>query len=137
MNSIENSKEMTMKTITPSAGLRRIVATVLFGTLASGLAVVSRAGDSGGALQELVKYADLDVSNSQGATTLYTRIRIAAADVCRPFDNRDFASQKRLKACIHQAIADAVNQVDQPALFTVYNAKNATSKPVILASRTR
>ena len=70
-----------MKTITPSTGLRRIVATVLFGTLASGLAVVSSADDSG-ALQERVKYGDLDVSNSQGATTLYTRIRIAAADVC-------------------------------------------------------
>ncbi len=126
-----------MNTITPSTGLRRIVATVLFGTLASGLVAGAKAADSGDALSETVKYGDLDLSNSQGATTLYTRIRIAAANVCSPFDHRSFASQRLLDACVHKAIADAVKKVDQPALFTVYNAKNAASKPVILASSSR
>jgi len=125
-----------MKTITPSTGLSRIAATVLFGTLASGLAVVSSAADSD-APHVLVKYADLNVSSPEGAATLYARIRMAAGEVCRSFDSREFATKNALDTCIHKAIADAVNKVDQPALFTVYNAKNGTSKPVILASRTR
>jgi hypothetical protein len=29
---------------------------------------------------------------------------------------------------------DAVNEVNQPALFTIYNAKTGTSKPILLAS---
>jgi UrcA family protein len=124
-----------MNTITPSNGFRRIAACVLAGTLASGLAAGSSAADVGGAPQEAVKYGDLDVSNSQGATVLYTRIRIAAANVCRIFDGRDVGSQMRLNACVHKAITDAVRDVDQPALFSVYNEKNPTSTRVILASR--
>jgi UrcA family protein len=123
-----------MHTITPSLGHHRIVASVLVGTLASGFAAGSSAADTGGTPQETVKFGDLDVSNSQGATTLYTRIRIAAANVCRIFDNRDVASQKRLDTCVHKAISDAVSAVDQPALFSVYNEKNPTSTRVILAS---
>ena len=127
-----------MNTTTPSTGLRHTVAAVLLGTVASGLAAVSGAADNGDTLQAVVKYGDLDVSNSEGANTLYSRIRSAAVNVCRPFDNRDFASQKLLNTCIHNAIAAAVNKVDEPALFSIYNAKHGTSTPtIIVASSTR
>lgn len=121
---------------TTTSSLRRIVATVLFGTLAAGWAAVSSAADSD-APHVLVKFADLNVSSPEGAAALYARIRMAAGEVCRSFDSHEFATQNNLNACIHKAIADAVNKVDQPALFSVYSAKNGTSKSIILASRTR
>ena len=83
----------------------------------------------------LVKFAYLNVASPEGAT-LYARIQMAAAEVCQPFDSRQFATQNLLKACVHKAIAYALNQVDQPALFSVYNARNGT-KSIILASSTR
>jgi UrcA family protein len=126
---------MTMNTISPA--VRRIVATVLFGTLASGLAAVASAAEDMNVPEEVVKFGDLNFSNAQGAATLYGRIHRAAANVCRTFDNRDLASRAQLDACMHKAIKEAVNKVDQPSLYAVYNAKNGTSKPVILASRTR
>jgi UrcA family protein len=85
-------------------------------------------------LQVKVKFGDLNVASESGAATLYNRIRVAAESVCHPFDNRDFASKKLLAACMHKAISDAVSEVDQPALFTIYNAKTGTSKPILLAS---
>jgi UrcA family protein len=127
---------MTMNTMSPFSTLRRIAATVLCGSLASGVTVVANAAQEGDVMTQVVKYGDLDVSNAQGAAMLYSRIRAAAANVCRPYDSLDF-SPRLLHDCMHKAIKDAVVKVDQPALFAVYNAKNGTSRGVILASRTR
>jgi len=117
-----------------STELPRILAATIFAALACSIATLSFASDSEGALQAKVKYADLNVSSTSGAATLYNRIRVAAENVCHPFNNRDFASQKLLAACVHKAMSDAVNEVNQPALFTIYNAKTGTSKPIMLAS---
>jgi UrcA family protein len=123
-----------MNTITTSANLRRTAATALFSALAS-FAAVCPAADSTDPLQATVQYGDLNVSSHLGAATLYSRIQAAAGRVCRPFDNRDLASKKLLNMCIHKAIADAVTKVDQPELSAVYNAKNGTSQPILLAAR--
>jgi hypothetical protein len=40
----------------------------------------------------------------------------------------------RTDICIHHAITDAVTNVNQAALLAVYNTKNSTSKPLILAT---
>jgi UrcA family protein len=117
-----------------STQLPRILAATIFAALTCSIATVSFASDSSDALQAMVKFGDLDVSSTSGATTLYNRIRGAADHVCRPFNNRDFASQKLLAACLHKAMSDAVNEVNQPALFAIYNAKTGTSKPILLAS---
>jgi UrcA family protein len=117
-----------------STQLPRILAATIFAALTCGIATVSFASDGTDALQATVKYGDLNVSSASGAATLYSRIRAAAENVCRPFNNRDFASQKLLAACVHKAMGGAVNEVNQPALFTIYNAKSGPSKPILLAS---
>jgi UrcA family protein len=117
-----------------SIQLPRIFAATIFAALTCSIATVSFASDSSDPLQVKVKYGDLNVSNASGAGTLYNRIRAAAENVCRPFDNRDFASQKALAVCVHKAMSDAVNDVNEPALFTIYNAKTGTSRPIMLAS---
>ena len=109
-----------------STWLRRCPAAMILASLTSGIATVSFASNSTEVLQARVKYGDLNVSSASGAATLYNRIRGAARNVCRPFDSRDFASQKLLAACVHDAMSDAVNEINRPALFTFVNAKTGT-----------
>jgi UrcA family protein len=120
-----------MNTTSPSK-LRRVLTITVFSALTSGAALCSAAdGDS---LQTTVNYSDLNVSSAQGAGTLYSRIRAAAEKVCRPLDRDDLASKQLFHTCVSTAISGAVGKVDQPALFSVYNAKTGTAKPIVLAS---
>ncbi len=112
----------------------RFAAGALLIAAVSSFAVICSAADTA-VTQTLVKYGDLDVSSAAGATALYARIHAAAKQVCRSFDGRDLTIQKFKEACIHNAIADAVIKVDQPALFSVYNAKTGASKPIMLVAR--
>jgi UrcA family protein len=123
---------MTMKTPIKSATRRFAAGALLFAVASSFAGICSADTDP---LQALVKYGDLNVSSTAGATVLYNRIRTAAEQVCRPLDNRDFAFKRLKEACIHNAIADAVTKVNQPALFSVYSAKNGVSKPIMLVAR--
>jgi UrcA family protein len=120
-----------------STQVSRILAATIFAALTCSIATVSFASDSSDALQVKVKYDDLNVSNTSGATTLYKRIRDAADAVChpfRPFNIADLGAQTRFDACLQKAMSHAINEVNQPALFTTYNAKTGTSKPIMLAS---
>jgi UrcA family protein len=104
--------------------------------MTSSIATVSFASDSPDALQVKVKYGDLNVSSTAGATSLYNRIRGAADSVCHPFRTFNPADLGALTftACVQKAMTNAINSVNEPALFTVANAKNGTSKPILLAS---
>jgi UrcA family protein len=120
-----------------STQISRILAVTVFAALTSGIATVSFASDSPDALQVKVKYADLNVSTTSGATSLYNRIKGAADSVCNPFrpsNPGDLAARKAFTDCMHKAMSNAINEVNEPALFTVANAKAGTSKPVLLAS---
>ncbi len=117
-----------------STKVSRILAATILAALTCSIATTSFASDGSDPLQVKVKYGDLNVSSTSGARTLYNRIRAAAENVCRPLNNRDLASQKLLAACVHEAMSGAVNDVNEPALFTIYNAKTGTSKPIMLAS---
>jgi UrcA family protein len=127
-------QETTMNTITPATRRSRTTSAVLFSALALSLAAMCQAGDSTSAFQQKVKYADLDVSRPAGAVVLYGRISSAAGDVCRILDRGDLGSKTLYQSCVRQAISDAVASVDQPALTSVYNVKNPTTKPVMLAA---
>jgi UrcA family protein len=130
------TQETIMNTIT-STRFRGLIATAIVSALASSFTAVCAAADSTDAPTAIVKYGDLNVSTSQGAASLYWRIRMAAETVCRPLDGGDLASKMRNGACVSKAIADAVTKVDQPELFDVYNAKNTTRMPANLLSQSR
>jgi UrcA family protein len=120
-----------------STQISRILAATAFAALTCSIATVSFASDSPDALQVKVKYTDLNVSTASGATSLYNRIRGAADSVCRPFrpsNPGDLAASKAFTACVHKAMSNAINDVNEPALFTVANTKAGISKPVLLAS---
>jgi UrcA family protein len=126
-----------MNTMTTFSNLRRTIIIATFSAMAPSLAAVCTAADSTGAPQEVVKYADLNLSSAPGAEALYSRIRSAAGRVCGRVDNRDLVSMPLWSNCVHKAIGDAVAKVNQPALTALYNAKNGTPQPIIVATGTR
>lgn len=71
-----------------------------------------------------VSYADLNLDLTEGAATLYRRIRAGAGDVCKSLESREPARQMQWQRCIHKATAEAVAKVDKPVLTTYYRAKN-------------
>jgi UrcA family protein len=111
---------------------RSVLATAVLGALSMSLATVCTAAESTQPPQITVKFSDLNVSTPQGAAALYGRIERAAREVCRPLEERNFRS-KAYDSCLHQAIADAVAKVGQPALFDAYNAHNAQTRLIVLA----
>ena len=121
-----------MNTMTTSTQLRGLIATAILGALASGFAGVSAAADSG-ARSMTVKYGDLNLSNPQGAATLYRRIVQAAHAVCDSSDDSPW-SLAAVHSCVNKAVTDAVTEVGQPQLIAVYNAKNRQPLPFTLAT---
>ena len=69
-----------------------------------------------------VSYADLDISKPAGAKILYRRIEAAARAVCEPDAGKDLGAAKRGRACIKQAIDQAVSRVDSVALSELHAA---------------
>jgi UrcA family protein len=120
-----------------STQISRILAATIFAALTSSIATVSFASDSPDALQVKVKYGDLNVSSTSGAASLYDRIRVAADTVCRPFqplNPADLGARTIFAACVQKAMSNAINEINEPALFTIANAKAGTSKRILLAS---
>jgi UrcA family protein len=121
-----------MNTSTPSTGLRGLIATAIFGALASSFSAVSAADPSSASVT--VKYADLNIASPSGALVLYERIRAAAQSACSYFWFKSDADEAR---CVQNTIAKAVTKVNQPALSAVYDAKYKTSAPSPLVSQSR
>jgi UrcA family protein len=126
-----------MNTIAPFTRIRRLIAIAIVSTFASSFAVVCAAADDTETVSVVVKFADLNVSNPQGAATLYGRIAAAAHNVCGSYDSDEVfhrGSRARVNACVHKAIADAVTRVGQPELLAVYNTKNRQPLPITVAA---
>ena len=63
-----------------------------------------------------VRFHDLDITKSEGAKVLYSRIRAAARDVCEVSTGGDPILRPAMKACIEKAIDKAVKDVNAPLL---------------------
>lgn len=99
---------------------------------------MSFASDRLDASQVKVKYGDLDVSSEPGAARLYNRIQGAAETVCHPLKNPDLYPHKLFYICMKKAISNAINEANEPVLFTIANAKAESIKPkVIVTSNAR
>jgi len=125
-----------MKTVSNSARVSAGITAAIFGALGLCASSVSAAADSTAMPQAVVEYGDLDLSNPQNARELYSRITAAASKACTsyPVDGRSLAVYARLRTCTHQAVADAVIKVNEPALFAIYNSKNRTPVANAVAS---
>jgi UrcA family protein len=83
-----------------------------------------------------VHFSDLNLTGTEGATTLYHRLRSAAESVCTEGGTRDLASVTRVKTCTSAAISAAVADINQPSLTAYFRAKQGyTNAAVRQASR--
>ena len=124
-----------MNTMITVSRFRTVIATALFGTVASSLVVLPAVADSSDLPQTTVKYADLNIASAQGAAVLYARIGQAAKNVCWQFDGDGLDAYGRRQACITKAISEAVTKVNAPALSALYAAKTGKDVPTRLVSR--
>ena len=69
---------------------------------------------------QVVRYDDLDLSDSTGARVLYERIETAAEQVCGPVRAHD-VSHAWVRPCIRRAVAKAVSDVDEPTLTMLHS----------------
>ena len=113
---------------------RTLIAGAILSALALSFATVSNAADDTAPPQVIVKFADLDVSTSQGAATLYRRIHSAAVDVCSRMYVDEQAYRWHKNACLQKVIGDAVIKVNRPALSAVFASKFGVSPPMVLAA---
>ena len=107
-------KRMTLALILSTAAL----------TAASLAQAGTQAGSAGGTrLQYRVNYSDLNLTQLDGATKLYSRLQAAARVVCRPLDRPDLGSFKRHRACMQDAVSTAVVDVNKPVLTAYFEAR--------------
>jgi len=123
-----------MNTITTTP-LRTLLAGAILSALALSSATVSRADDASSPPQVIVKFADLDVSTSQGAAALYGRIHGAAVNVCSRMYTDAQAYKWHEDACLRKVIGDAVIKVNRPTLSAVFASKYDAPPRVVLAAR--
>lgn len=83
----------------------------------------------------VVRYSDLDISNVEGAKTLYGRLRLAAKVVCAPVESAGSWGVAQYRACMDKAISDAVAGVNRPLLSQYHQIRTKGDKagPVQLA----
>ena len=63
-----------------------------------------------------VRFSDLDITHSDGAKVLYSRIRAAAQNVCELSNATDPILRMATKGCIEKAVDKAVKDVNAPML---------------------
>jgi UrcA family protein len=118
--------------------LPRILTATIFAALTCSIATLSFASDRLDDLQVKVSYGDLDLSSASGAATLYKRIQSAADTVCHSLKNPDLYYRRLFHACMRRATSNAINEINQPVLAAVANAKTGTITPnVILTGNSR
>jgi UrcA family protein len=122
-----------MNTMTTSALVtrqpRRLIAAAIGIAMISSFSTLCNAAGTPDAPKTMVKYADLDISTSQGATALYNRIHSAAEGVCSGYFHDDLVARSGWKLCMKEAIEGAVTKVNQPALSAVYATKYGVPRP--------
>ncbi len=101
----------------------RLTATMMISALALGFQGANATPPQPGP-DLLVHFADLDLSASTGAKTLYQRLHTAAETVCAPLDidRNSLAMHRVFEACVQSAVGTAVEKAHQPALTAYYEA---------------
>jgi UrcA family protein len=125
-------KMNTAITTTARAFAICVAATLGFNANASAAGPSNTQSVENGALTYVVRFADLDLSNIQGTTELYGRLRSAARVVCEPLESRDWRTSTKHEACMRTAIADAVESVDRPLLSQYHQLRTKGDKAALV-----
>ena len=100
---------------------RNTVAAALVFTALSGFAGLSNANLSHIDIASIrVSYADLNLTQSEEAATLYARLRRAAAQVCDDFARKSLNEMVEARACNDATLDRAVQEVGSQQLTTIH-----------------
>lgn len=72
---------------------------------------------------ELVRYHASDLDRPADVTRLYKRIHAAAEKVCAPHETGGLSASAYQRACVNQAVGDAVAKVNHPQLSALHSAR--------------
>jgi UrcA family protein len=78
-----------------------------------------------------VKFGDLDLNSTAGATTLYHRIHSAAKAVCGTAGTQ-MVQIAQWQGCVKDATSDAIARVNNPLLTSIYTGKPAVPATAML-----
>jgi UrcA family protein len=126
-----------MNILTKTTGARTWLIAAAIGIACVAFDNAASAAEPSDLLVAKVRFADLNLANAVGATTLYGRIRAAAEEVCAPLSGRSVGERPRHYACVQSAIASAVASVDSSELTAVYRAHGGQTEPVQMAAGNR
>jgi len=109
----------------------RVIGTALVITAASMIAAVAAASDNDGRVSTVVRYGDLDLTQSADVGRLYARLKYASEKVCYVSDDNRNLRIKHLQAdCMQGALNRAVEKVNEPKLTQLH-----ASEPRIRVAR--
>jgi UrcA family protein len=102
----------------------RVIGTALVIATASMIAAVAAAKGDDGRASTVVKYGDLDLSQSADVERLYARLKYASEKVCYiSDDNRNLRRLQRQADCRQGALNRAVERVNEPKLTQLHAAE--------------
>ncbi len=100
---------------------RKTVAAAVVFTALSGIAGLSNANLPYVDIASIrVSYADLNMTNTEGAETLYSRLRRAASQVCDDFTRKSLNDMVVAKDCKNIALDRAVEEVGNQQLTAIH-----------------
>jgi UrcA family protein len=114
--------------------MRSKISVLLFSTLLTIAGSIAMADTTITVKTEVVRYDDLRLISAVGAAVLYGRLRGAAERACGPLDGRSAAPAARYRACVDEAIAKAVAEVNEPVLSRYVESKRGVQAPSVVAS---
>jgi len=102
----------------------RVIGTALVIDAASMIAAVASAKGNDGSFSTVVRYGDLDLTQSADVSRLYARLKYASEKVCYVTDDSKNLRMKTLQAdCMQGALNRAVASVNEPKLTQLHAAE--------------
>jgi UrcA family protein len=103
---------------------------IALAAIACGAALTTPAmADQSEPLTKIVSYADLNLNGEAGARVLHGRLRMAAAQVCAPFQGTSLRERTNWRECVDPALARAVAKVDEPMLTAYHVSRIGATEP--------
>ena len=102
----------------------RVIGTALVIAAASMIAAVASARGNDGSVSTVVRYGDLDLTQSADVGRLYARLKYASEKVCYVTDDSKNLRMKTLQGdCMQGALNRAVEAVNEPKLTQLHAAE--------------
>jgi UrcA family protein len=102
----------------------RVIGTALVIATASMIAAVASAKGEDGRVSTVVRYGDLNLSQSADVARLYARLKYASEKVCYVSDDYHNLRLKQVQAdCMQGALNRAVESVNEPKLTQLHAAE--------------